>query len=211
MPIQVINSTLDLVDQLESIQRASFPGLQSDDLITAAHYKRHIELFPEGQHAALTDDEQVIACSTDFITTIDLEHIEHRYIEIVDNNWLGNHNPKGDWLYGADIGVHPDYRGQGVSKLMYHARHGLVKKLNLKGHVAGGMLSGYGKYKSKMSVEAYVEKLKTKELFDPTVSVQLKRGFKIHGIIQNYIEDEASGNKAAFIIWKNPDYQHLTE
>lgn len=58
-----------------------------------------------------------------------------------------------------------------------------------------------------MSVEDYVDKLITRELFDPTVSIQLNVGFKIHGIIQNYVDDPLCDNKAAFIVWPNPNYQ----
>jgi hypothetical protein len=73
--------------------------------------------------------------------------------------------------------------------------------------VAGGMLKGYGKVKDQMSAESYLEKVKAGELFDPTVSVQLKVGFKIHGIINNYVDDPSCDNKAAFIVWHNPDYK----
>ncbi len=206
MPIRIVQSQAQMAEQLECIQQACFPSLASDELITAEKYKAQMQVFPEGQLSAITDDGKVVACSTDFRTNIDLEHIEHRYIDIVDDNWLTNHDPEGEWLYGADIGVHPDWRGQGISKLMYAARHNLVRRLNLKGHVAGGMLVGYGQYKNTMRIEDYVEKIKGGELFDPTVSIQLKRGFHIHGIIQDYVNDPSCDNKAAFIIWRNPDH-----
>jgi len=207
MTYKVVNSTVDMAAQLEAIQQASFPTLSADELITAEHYKKQIEVFPEGQFAAIDESGKVVACSTDFITDMDFEHYEHRYIEIVDDNWLGNHDPKGQWLYGADIGVHPDYRGQGISKLMYAARHDLVRRLNLKGHVAGGMLVGYGDYKEKLSVEDYVQQVVDKKIFDATLSVQLRRGFQVKGIIQNYVDDASCDNKAALIVWENPDYK----
>jgi hypothetical protein len=56
-----------------------------------------------------------------------------------------------------------------------------------------------------MSIETYVDKVKAGDLFDPTVSVQLKVGFTIHGIINNYVDDPSCDNKAAFIVWHNPD------
>ncbi|MEZ4607934.1 MAG: nitrilase, partial [Deinococcales bacterium] len=114
-------------------------------------------------------------------------------------------DPQGEWLYGADIGIRPKYRGLGLSKLLYQARHKLVRQLKLKGHVAGGMLIGYGRYKENMSIEDYVAKLKRGELFDPTVSVQMRRGFRIKGIIYDYISDPTCDNKAALIVWYNPD------
>jgi len=205
----VVQSTLEMVDQLEAVQQASFPTLAAEELITAEHYAAQIERFPAGQMAVVNEAGKVVACSTDFRTTVDFDHFEHRYIDAVDDNWLGNHDPAGDWLYGADIGVLPGYRRRGIATMLYQARHDLVRKLNLCGHVAGGMLIGYGQYKDELTIEAYVAAISAGEIFDPTVSVQLKRGFSIHGIIHDYVEDPTCDNKAAFIVWRNPDQQAL--
>ncbi len=203
----IVKSALDRVEQLEAVQRASFPTLSEDEIITAAHYAAQIERFPDGQLSMLNEAGEVVACSTDFRTKVDFDNFEHRYIDAVDDNWLGNHDPEGDWLYGADIGVLPEYRGRGLGRKMYNARRDLIRRLNLRGHVAGGMLKGYGKLKDQMTAEAYLEKVKSGELFDPTVSVQLKVGFQIHGLIQNYVDAPSCDNKAAFIVWHNSDYR----
>lgn len=203
----VVNSTPAMADQLEAVQRASFPTLAEAEIITAAHYRAQIERFPEGQLAVITDDGQVVACSTDFRTTVDFDNLQHRFIDAVDHNWLGNHDPNGDWLYGADIGVLPAYRRHGIARILYTARRDLIRRLNLKGHVAGGLLKGYGQYKTQMPVETYVEKVKQGELFDPTVSVQLKVGWEIYGILYDYVDEPSCDNKAAFIVWRNPDYR----
>jgi hypothetical protein len=69
------------------------------------------------------------------------------------------------------------------------------------------MLKGYGKYKAEMAVEDYVAKVIAGEIFDPTLTIQLKRDFKVHGVIQNYVDDPSCDGKAAFIVWYNPDYR----
>ena len=203
----VVNSTPAMADQLEAVQRASFPTLAEAEIITAAHYRAQIERFPEGQLAVVTAEGQVVACSTDFRTTVDFDNFQHRFIDAVDHNWLGHHDPNGDWLYGADIGVLPAYRRHGIARMLYTARRDLIRRLNLKGHVAGGLLKGYGRYKTQMPVETYVEKVKQGELFDPTVSVQLKVGWEIYGILYDYVDEPSCDNKAAFIVWRNPDYR----
>lgn len=203
----VVNSTVEMSAQLEAIQRASFPTLAADEIITAAHYEAHIRRFPEGQFAVVTHEGRVAACSTDFRTQLDLDHIEHRYIDVVDRNWLGRHDPEGEWLYGADIGVLPEYRRRGLARLLYAARHALVRRLGLKGHVAGGMLRGYGEWKDRIGVHEYVARVMAGELVDPTLTVQLRCGFRVHGVIQNYVTDPTCDNKAAFIIWDNPDFK----
>jgi GNAT superfamily N-acetyltransferase len=201
----VVNSTTEMSAELEAIQRASFPALAADEIITAAHYEAHIRRFPEGQFAVVTHEGRVVACSTDFRTQLDLDHIEHRYIDAVDRNWLGHHDPEGEWLYGADIGVLPEYRRRGLARRLYAARHALVRRLGLRGHVAGGMLRGYGPLKNEMGVQEYVARVIAGDLVDPTLTVQLRCGFRVHGIIQNYVTDPTCDNKAAFIIWDNPD------
>ena len=203
----VVNSTADMADDLEAIQRASFPTLAEDELITAAHYRAHVERFPEGQLAVVTSAGRPVACSTDFRTTVDLDHIEHRYVDAVDHNWLGRHDPEGPWLYGADIGVVPEYRRRGLARLLYGARHELARSRNLKGHVAGALLRGYGARKDWMRVDEYVALVIAGRLVDPTLTVQLRQGFRVHGIIQNYVTDPSCDNKAAFIVWHNPDHR----
>ena len=207
--VSVVNSTPGMAGEHEAIQRASFPTLAEAELITAAHYRADIERFPEGQLAAVTAAGRPVACSTDFRTTADLDHIEHRYIDAVDHNWLGRHDPAGDWLYGADIGVLPEYRRRGIARLLYGARHALVRRLNLRGHIAGSLLRGYGLWKDRMPVDEYVALVVAGRLVDPTLTVQLRRGFRVHGIIQNYVTDPSCDNKAAFIVWRNPEYRDV--
>lgn len=175
--------------------------------MTAAHYAAHIRLFPEGQLTILNRVGQVVACSTDFRTSnIDLQHFEHRYVDAVAQNWLSHHDPHGEWLYGADIGVLPAYRRRGLARQLYTARQALIRRLNLRGHVAGGLLTGYSAYKAVLSVEDYVARVVAGTLIDPTVSVQLRCGFTVHGILQHYVHDTACDGKAAFLVWQNPDY-----
>jgi GNAT superfamily N-acetyltransferase len=204
---RVVNSQLDMVDQLAAVQQAAFPTLAAAERITAAHYAAHIRLFPDGQWAVLTAAGQVVACATDFRTSaIDFTHYEHRYLDAVAHNWLSHHDPQGEWLYGADIGVLPAYRRQGLATLLYQARRALVQRLHLRGHIAGGLLAGFGAYKTQLSAPAYVAKVIAGEILDPTLSVQLKRGFRVHGIIQHYVDDPACDGKAAFLVWDNPAY-----
>ena len=149
----------------------------------------------------------MVACSTDFRTSaVDFHAFEHRYIDAVAYNWLSRHDPQGEWLYGADIGVLPAYRRRGLARRLYEARRSLIRRLNLRGHVAGGLLEGFSAYKAVMSVEAYVAKILAGELVDPTVSVQLRCGFTVHGIIHNYVHDPACDGKAVFLVWHNPNY-----
>lgn len=203
----LVQSSFSLVEQLAAVQRAAFPTLLEEERLTAAHYAAHLRLFPEGQFAILNRAGHVVACSTDFRTSaIDLQNFEHRYMDMVAQNWLSHHDPQGEWLYGVDIGVLPAYRRRGLARRLYTARQALIRRLNLRGHVAGGLLTGFGVYKATMSVEEYVAHVVAGRLVDPTVSVQLRCGFTVYGILQHYVHDPACDGKAAFLVWLNPDY-----
>ena len=45
------------------------------------------------------------------------------------------------------------------------------------------------------------------EIHDSTLSFQLRRGFDVRGLLEDYIQDEASDNWATLIVWENPNYQ----
>jgi hypothetical protein len=55
-----------------------------------------------------------------------------------------------------------------------------------------------------MTVEQYVAAVIAGTLVDPTLSVHLKCGFHVRGIIHNYVTDTSCDNKAALIVWENP-------
>jgi GNAT superfamily N-acetyltransferase len=202
----VVPSTAEMAEALAAIQAACFPTLDPSELMRAEHYRSHVRVFPEGQLAVVERATgRPVASSTDFRTTVDFSHYQHRYMDAVAGNWLTSHQPGGGWLYGADIGVHPDHRGRGLSRLLYDARQALVRRLGLRGHVLSGMPKGYGAVAGEMPIEAYVTEVVRGRRTDPTLSVQLRRGYWPYGIIPGYVDDPSSAGYAVFLVWRNPD------
>jgi GNAT superfamily N-acetyltransferase len=195
-----------MADDLAAVQEACFPTLSPSERIRAEHYRTHVRVFPEGQHAVIENATgRVVAASTDFRTNIDFHRYQHRYIDAVDGNWLGTHDPDGRWLYSADIGVHPDFRGRGLATLLFAAQHDLIRRLGLAGHVAGAMPRGYPSHRHRMAIEAYVAAVVRGEIDDPTLSVHLHRGYHVYGIIPDYVEDPSSANYGVLVVWRNLD------
>src|SRR5207244_954016 len=106
-----------------------------------------------------------------------------------EGGWLTSHQPGGAWLYGADLGAHPDYRGRGLARALYAARQAVVRRLGLRGQLTVGMPSGYGAVKAAMSAEAYYAELVAGTRRDPTISAQLAIGFEPRGLIAGYLDD----------------------
>jgi GNAT superfamily N-acetyltransferase len=170
----------------------------------AEHFASQYTVFAEGQIVVL-DGERVIGQGSGFFTDFDFAHPAHTFAEICDNFYFRTHDPAGAYYYGADISVHPDYRGRGLGKLIYAARKDVVRRYHKRGIVGGGLLPGYAQHKHALTVHEYVDKVIAGELQDSTLSFQLKQGFVVRNLIQNYIEDTASDNWATLILWENPD------
>jgi GNAT superfamily N-acetyltransferase len=184
---------------LEALQRVVFPTLADEERFKAAHYLKHLELFPEGQFVGL-DEERVVAATATIRLHFDFAHTTHTFADIIQGGWLTSHEPDGDWLYGADIGVHPDYRGRGLGQALYAARQELVWALGLKGQVTAGMLSGYGAVKHLMSAEEYYEALVAGRVTDPTLSMQRRVGFEFRALLSNYLKDPVCDNYSVLIV-----------
>lgn len=184
--------------QLEALQRIVFPTLADDELILAKHYLRHLELFPEGQ-LVVKDGDKVVGMTTTMRSKFDFSHYHHTFKETIAGGWLTNHDPEGDWLYGLDIGVHPDYRGLGLARILYRARHEITNELGLKGQVTVGMMNGFGAVSNQLTGEQYFQELIAGKRKDPTLSAQLKIGFEPIALIPDYLNDPACGNYGVLI------------
>lgn len=203
--ITITNIQPKYAKALEQLQRDCFPTLGEQELMVEAHFLKHCELFPEGNFVALIDDK-VVGLGSGFLIDFDFDHPDHTFLEIIADGYYTNHDPDGDYYYGGDISVHPDYRRRGIGKMLYDARQNTVKQLNRKGIVAGGLIPDFANHKDKMSVNQYVDAVVAGELYDRTLSFQLKNGFVVRGVLENYIEDSASDNWSTLIVWDNPDY-----
>lgn len=195
--------------QLARLQQICYPTLGAHELMQVHHFASQYAIFPEGQIVVLTGDE-VIGQGSGFFIDFDFANPQHTFSGICAGFYFTSHNPAGAYYYGADISVHPAYRGQGIGRRIYAARQALVQRYNRRGIVAGGLIPGYANYKGKLGVQEYVDRVVAGELTDPTLSFQLRNGFRVRGLIENYIEDSASDNWSTLIEWVNPDYQALT-
>lgn len=205
----IVPTTAKYARALAKMQSVIFPTLTKDELLREEHFLHHIHLFPQGQFTAMVHihDHWVVAGSTTtFRVKWSFFDKPHSYQDAITNGWMDNHDPEGEWLYGGDMSVHPDYRGLRLASGLYDARKALVQRMNLKGEAAGGMLPGYYRYREQMSIETYVDRVVHGDLTDPTLTAQLRNGFKVKGILYDHITDPRSDNCASIIVRPNTDY-----
>jgi len=197
--IQIVQTQIEHAKQLEKLQEIVFPTLDPEERFIEAHYHKHVELFPEGQFVALHDDK-VVGMTSSIRLDFGLDHLHHTFADIIQGGWLTSHQPDGEWLYGADIGIHPEYRRQGIARGLYQARHHTVHHFKLKGQVTVGMMNGYQNYQSHLSPEAYFANVRDGQITDPTVTAQMRVGFELYSLIQDYVNDPQCGNCGILMI-----------
>lgn len=191
--LTIQNIEPEFAQGLEDLQRIVFPSLADDELILKEHYLHHFKIFPEGQFV-ITDGEKIVGMTTTMRCNFDFNHQNHTFKETIAGGWMTNHDPNGEWLYGLDVGVHPDYRGKGLARELYRARQILVNFMDLKGQLTVGMMNGYGKLNNQITGIQYYNELIKGERSDPTISAQFKIGFKPLALIENYVNDPSCGN-----------------
>jgi len=185
--------------QLEELQRICFPTLAEDQRFKRAHFLKHMELFDDGQLVALDGDVVVGATST-IRLDFDFNHVDHTFAEIIQGGWLTSHQPRGAWLYGADLSVRPEYRGRGLGTALYAARQEVVWRLKLQGQVTAGMIPGYGPLKDSMTAERYYEDVLAGRIRDPTLSVQMNVGFEPRKLLADYLDDPVCDNYSVLLV-----------
>lgn len=93
--------------------------------------------------------------------------------------------------------------------MLIEARYEVIRKLNLRGLVAGSIPIDFSKVADHVSIERYVHDVIAGTRFDTNLSKQLRKGFKVHGLIPNYTTELSCGGYGVEIVWDNPDYRPL--
>lgn len=199
--IALVNLVESMAPALAAIELACFPMANPDDLLGEDDIREYARIFPEGYFVAIEGDTPV-GMGAGIFLDFDFSKPQHTLAGITGEHQCGNHDPSGDWYYGTDITVLPDYRGRGIGGMLYAARKDLVRRHGKRGIIAGGSLPGFYGYKSEMTIGEYVDAVVRGELRDPTLSFQLDNGFEVRGLLENYMDDEADDGWAALIVWE---------
>ena len=186
--------------------RAAYPEYPEEAFYDQRFYEMQYEAFPEGQVLAEADGK-VVGYATSLIVQLDDDNRPYTYEEITGGGTFTTHDPSGDTLYGADIGVDVDYRGLGVSKLLYEQRKKLMRRYNLRRMVAYGRLPGYNEHVGKMTAEEYVQKVMSGEISDLSLRAHLRAGYTVKRVLLDFLWDNSSLNYSTFLEMHNPNYQ----
>ncbi|WP_228852065.1 carbon-nitrogen hydrolase family protein [Aegicerativicinus sediminis] len=175
------------------------------------HIEKLLHKFPIGQ-VVIKINGQLAGTALSIIVDEDRINQDHTYREITDNYTFNSHNSDGDFLYGIDVFIKPEFRGLRLGRRLYDYRKELCENLNLKGIVCGGRIPNYHRYADELSAKDYIGLVRRKEIHDPVLNFQLSNDFHPTKILRNYLEnDQASNEYAVLLRWDNIYYEKPTK
>ncbi len=193
------------IDAIVACQRAAWPEYADADQYDRRQFKLAFAAFPDGQILAEVDGK-VVGYATSVIVEMSASLEQYSFDELTGAGTFSTHTPNGDTLYGADIAVHPDWRGKRIASKLYDGRKKIVQRHNLRRMVAFGRLPGYSKHAKRMKAETYVERVVGGDLKDPALSAHLRNGYRVVSIRSDLMDDAASAGWATLLQWDNPKY-----
>lgn len=194
-------------DAIQKIQKEVFPNIPS---WTRKQFISQIRTFPAGQ-IGIEIGGILVGSTASLMISGETAKSAHNYMEVTGRSSISTHDEKGDYLYGIEIGILPEYQGLKFARRLYEARKEIIRRRNLRGMIIGGRIPGYHKYADTMSAADYVKAVKTKKIKDPVLYAQLANGFRILRVVADYLpSDEESAGYAVLMEWSNPDYTPLS-
>src|SRR3546814_13443395 len=79
---------------------------------------------------------------------------------------------------------------------------------DLRSIIAGGRIPNYEQYADQLTPREYIEKVKMKEIHDPTLNFQLSNDFHVRKVLKGYLKgDTESMEFATLLEWSNIYFQ----
>ncbi len=204
--VEVRTMTLADVEGAVALQRACFPPPFREELHWQPHHLlKHLEAFPEGQFVAVAGG-CVVGSASNVRLPEDRWRAHLSWDETVGGLDLRGHDPAGPVLYGVDISVHPEWRGQGIARKLYEARFALVGSLGLRRYATSCRLPGFRDWLAGMALsqdllERYLSEVAAGVVVDRTLTPLLKLGLRLEGGLTGHMDDEESMGCAASLEW----------
>jgi predicted amidohydrolase/ribosomal protein S18 acetylase RimI-like enzyme len=205
--LTVRNATLKDVPAIVALSERVYKPLKMETYAPAAIIGQ-INTFSQGQIVVMVGDALVGYCAT-FRIAEKVGLKPHTWNEITGNGYASRHDIHGDWLYGMEVCIDDSYRGYRIGQRLYNERKKLCQSLGLKGVVFAGRIPNLAKRIKKLkTVENYIDQVVHKKIKDPVLSFQLRNGFEVLGVIENYLPDDTQSlGYAAHMVWHNPKVQ----
>lgn len=195
---------LEEASEIAELVNKVYPNMPdySEEIISA-----QITHFPLGHFVAVYDDVICGYCASIRVSG-EKALKKHTWREITGGGYGSTNDNNGEYLYGYEVCVDPERRKLRIGQRFYNERKKLCRFLRLKGIIFVGRLPRLKtKIKETGTAEKYLELAKNKVIRDPILSFQIRNGFEVIDLIENYLPaDKESLGYGCHLIWKNPEY-----
>jgi predicted amidohydrolase/GNAT superfamily N-acetyltransferase len=192
------------VAAIAALVKRVYPAMST---YTQGMLRGQLHAFPEGCWVATFGDDVVGYCAT--IRVGEKAAFEpHTWHSITGGGYGSTHDADGAYLYGYEVCVDPEIRRYRIGQRFYRERRRLVERLGLKGIVIAGRIPGYERRRDRFATpQDYVAAVRERRLRDPVINFQLRNGFELLGVLEDYLPaDQQSLGSAAQMVWYNPQY-----
>ena len=204
-PIKLLirNAIIQDIDDINQVIEKSYGAKYPE-----ATLRGQISNYADGCFVAVLDDQIVGYCAT-IIVSESIALSQHSWKSVTGAGFGTTHKADGDYLYGYEVCVNPDFRRYRIGQRFYKARKRLCEELNKKGIVFCGRLPNLRKrWREVASAEDYLNLVLEQKIRDQVIGFQLRNGFEILGLIENYLpSDHESMGYGLHLIWKNTKYK----
>lgn len=187
-----------------ALQRACFPEpFPLEALWSTDHLAQHLLVFPQGQFV-IVGIEGVLATASNLVISEGAWQRHASWEETTGGFEFKNHDPNGSTLYGADISVHPEFRGRGLARMLYRARFDLVRQLGLARFGTACRIPdwhAWSKSNPTGSQIDYCQMVLSGDTTDRTMTPLVKMGLSFVGVAEKHMDDPESGDAAAILEW----------
>lgn len=188
------------IDGVLALQRACFPEPFPEDALWQRHHlEAHLATMPGCQFVAFLDGLIVGSASACRIPN-EIWDAHLPWEQSLGGFTFDAADPCGQTLYGADISVHPGFRGRGIARQLYQARFDFVRDHKLERYGTACRIPDCKA--SGLTPANFAQDVSNGNLTDRTMTPLLRMGLTYLGVVENYMEDEESLDAAALLEWR---------
>ncbi len=193
------------IEGIRAVMGKAYVSLGAHGIYSEAQLLGQMHQFPEGQLVAAYEGRIIGYCAT-FLIPESLALKAHDWATITGRGYASRHDPAGDWVYGMDVCIDPEFRGRRIGQRLYNERKKLCQHLRLKGVVFAGRMPNLARrWNAVGSAENYLKLVLEGKQRDPVIGFQIRNGFEPIGVLREYLPlDTESRGYATHMIWRNP-------
>ena len=109
------------IEGIRTVMAKAYSSLGAHGVYSEAQLLGQMHQFPEGQFVATYNDRIIGYCAT-FLIPESLALKTHDWATITGRGYASRHDPHGDWVYGMDVCIDPEFRGRRIGQRLYNER-----------------------------------------------------------------------------------------